>query len=309
MGNARWDNNDWDRYATTTSRQSRAANFTSKTMTSDYDPKTIRIRESVDSDANPNSTPIIVALDDTGSMGEIPQRLVQGKLGTLMEELLARRPVPDPHLMFMAVGDVLFDRAPLQVTQFEADIRIADQLRALYLEGGGGGNGCESYHLPWYFAASKVKADAAIKRQRKGYLITVGDEEIPDALTPDQIARVFGPDDVPQAPLSLKELLGMAEQNFHVFHIMVEQGSHYRAYGDRVREGWRDLLGERAIPLSDYDHLAEVIVALIQFTEQRYVSAAAAVATWQGPAAKTIGHALHALTVRPDADAGGLVRL
>ncbi|MBE1162299.1 hypothetical protein [Dyella acidiphila] len=169
MGSARWNPADWDRYAATTSTKSRDAIFASRGMNSAFDPKTITMRESVDSDVNPQSTPLIVALDVTGSMGTIPEALIKGSLGTFIEEVYSRKPVTDPHLMFMGVGDAFFDRAPLQVTQFEADLRIAEQLAAMFLEGGGGGNNSESYHLPWYFAGLRTKIDSMAKRHKKGY--------------------------------------------------------------------------------------------------------------------------------------------
>ena len=71
--------------------------------------------------------------DVTGSMGMIADALARKGLGTMVEEILARKPVSDPHIMCMGIGDVLYDRAPLQVTQFEADIRIAEQLEKLWL--------------------------------------------------------------------------------------------------------------------------------------------------------------------------------
>src|SRR5690349_18164246 len=192
MGSARWNPSDWDRYAATTSTKSRDAIFASRTMNPAFDPKNISLRESVDSDLNPQSTPLIVALDVTGSMGTIPEALIKGSLGTFISEVYSRKPVTDPHLMFMGVGDAFFDRAPLQVTQFEADLRIAEQLASIYLEGGGGGNASESYHLPWYFAGLRTKIDSMAKRHTKGYLFTVGDEEVPPPLTVSQARAVFG---------------------------------------------------------------------------------------------------------------------
>ena len=56
-------------------------------------------------------------------------------LNTLLEEIYSRKPISDPHVMIMGIGDVeMHDKAPLQVTQFEADIRLAEQLENIFLE-------------------------------------------------------------------------------------------------------------------------------------------------------------------------------
>ena len=305
MGSARWSPDDWAGYTTTTTKgKDRATVFASRHLSADLDPSKIAVRESVDSPANPNSTPIIVALDVTGSMGEIPHQLIQGNLGTLMEELLERKPVSDPHLMFMGVGDVVHDRAPLQVTQFEADIRIAEQLREIYIEQGGGNNNCESYNLPWFFAAMKTSIDSVAKRNKKGYLFTIGDEQPPGDLTQDQQVRVFGHS--AERGFSNTELLELAERNYHVFHIVVEQGSHFRSYGDRVMATWTQLLGQRVIRLSDYKRLAEVIVSTIQATEG--ADHDSVVGSWSGDTSLVVARAIAGLPATGTAG-GGLVRL
>ena len=123
MGNARWSSRDWDNYSTTyTKGKSQREIFNSSAMKPSMDPTKITVRESCDSTANPQSTPIILALDVTGSMGMIATQLAREGLGTLVEEILKRKPVTDPHIMVMGVGDVECDRAPLQVTQFEAGL-------------------------------------------------------------------------------------------------------------------------------------------------------------------------------------------
>ena len=153
MGTARWDPADWKAYAGATKGRSTSAIFGRRALHDALDPRRIPLRESRDSAKNPRSTAIICALDVTGSMGMIADALARQGLGTLVEEILRRKPVSDPHVMCMGVGDATCDQAPLQVTQFEADIRIAEQLQELWLEKGGGGNCFESYDLPWYFAA------------------------------------------------------------------------------------------------------------------------------------------------------------
>ena len=156
MGAGRFSPDDWDAFTTTrTAGKSTAAVF-SHGLNPHLDPRNIKngIRESRDSDANPASTAIIIGLDVTGSMGLIADAIAREGLKTLFTEIYDRQPVRDPHILFMGVGDALCDTAPLQVSQFEADIRIADQLVDLWLESGGGANACESYTLPWYFGVA-----------------------------------------------------------------------------------------------------------------------------------------------------------
>lgn len=140
MGYSRWDASDWRGHSAGLHGLRRDEVFGGRSLHPDLDPSRAGVRESRDSKLNPESNPVIVALDVTGSMGMIAEVIARDGLGTLVEEMLVRQPVSDPHLMFMGVGDVCSDRAPLQVTQFEADIGIARQLQRIWLEGGGGGD-------------------------------------------------------------------------------------------------------------------------------------------------------------------------
>ena len=225
------------------------------------------MRESRDSADNPNSTPIIVAIDVTGSMGMIADVLARDGLGTLFQEILDRKPITDPHLMFMAVGDANCDEAPLQVSQFEADNRIVEQLTQIFLEHGGGGNNFESYNFPWWFAANRTVHDSIIKRAKRGYLFTVGDEEAPADLTIDQIERFIGAK--PERKQSSAEMLADAQRSYDVFHIIIEEGDYARSHKDRVIESWSKILGQHVIRLSDHKKLAETIVSTIEVVEGR----------------------------------------
>lgn len=240
--------------------------FTSRVMKDYLNPRGVLLRESRDSDQNPESTPIILGVDVTGSMGIIADRLVRSGLGTLAEGILDRQPVSNPHIMVMGIGDVFCDSAPLQVTQFEPDIRIVEQLTDVFLEGGGGGNSFESYDLPWYFAGQRTSIDSFEKRGKKGYLFTIGDElPPPNGLTSEQIKMVFGNDD--QCDYNATELLAMAEEKYNVFHIIVEQGNYARRDLKNVQGKWRELLGGRAILLSNYNYISEIIIAVMEVSE------------------------------------------
>ena len=292
MGYGRFTSTDWDSFtAHRTAGRGRDDVF-SRGLRAAMDPRLLAagVRESRDSPDNPQSTPVIVGLDVTGSMGMIAEAIARQGLRTLFEAIYDRQPVPDPHVMFMGIGDAACDQAPLQVSQFEADIRIAEQLVDLWLEGGGGGNRSESYTLPWLFAALHTATDASSKRGRKGYLFTIGDEEPPVVLTAGEQRRVLGHG---QRNLSTPELLRLASRQWEVFHIIVEQGSHCRTGNlDRVVRQWTGLLGQRALRLADYTRLPEVIVSAMQVNEGGSPDDVAA--SWGGGTAAAVRHAMGA---------------
>ncbi len=315
MGGDPWQATAWTDYSSSVASKPREEIFSDKMVTHEdprksFDPGAIALRESRDSDNHPRSTPVIVALDVTGTMGDIPDLLVRDGLGTFVNETLEREPVEDPQVMFMAVGDIDVDRAPLQVTQFESDIKIAEQLGQLYLEGGGGGNHHESYTAPWYFAATRTSTDSFEKRGKKGYLVTVGDEECPDFLTRAQIKKVFG-DDVP-GDIPARALFDQVSQQYEVYHVVIEQGSYASRHLERVLDTWHAAIGkERVLQVSDYRKLPEVLVSAIEVHEGRNHDAVAK--SWSGNTALVVADAIRhmpAVAGRPGRGArGDLVKL
>ncbi|EEV8377767.1 VWA domain-containing protein, partial [Escherichia coli] len=269
MGTSRWDDSAWVSHTSSVKTKTREEIFSSSHMLEKFDPKKITVRESRDSALNPNSNAIIVALDVTGSMGINAEQLARNGLGVMVEEIIKRKPVSDPHVMCMGIGDVKYDSAPLQVTQFEADITIAEDLKNIYLEGGGGGNCFESYNLAWYFAALNTSIDCYEKRGKKGYLFTLGDEEAPEDLLASEIRKVFGNQETKD--YTSEQLLNMASKMYHVYHIVVKQGSHARHYFDDVMKSWKELLGQRVLVLEKNEDLAEVIVSTIEVNEGRAI--------------------------------------
>lgn len=267
MGGGTFDPKAYRAFTSTTIGKSTDQVYTSRAIHKNLDPKGVKVRESRDSVDNPNSTPLIVGLDVTGSMGILADVIAREGLGTLFTGILERKPISDPHVMFMAIGDANCDQAPLQVSQFEADKRIIEQLTQIYLEHGGGGNSFESYNLPWYFGAFHTVHDSMEKRGKRGYLFTVGDEEAPKALTRDQIKRFIG-DDI-EAELSPLETLQLAQRLYDVYHVVIEEGSHARVHRTEVLNSWEAMLGQKVIRLADHKRLAETIVSAIEVAEGR----------------------------------------
>lgn len=301
MGGGTFDSHAYASFSASTPGKSTHEVYTSRSIKKELDPLGVKIRESRDSADNPNSTPLIVALDVTGSMGSLADVIARKGLGTLFEGILDRKPISDPHIMFMGIGDANHDRAPLQVSQFEADKRIIEQLAMLYLEGGGGSNNFESYNLPWYFAAFHTVHDSMLKRGKRGYLFTVGDEQVPGDLTKAQIKAICGDDS--QGVPSTKELLELAQRNYDVYHIVIAEGNYARFHLDQVMDGWKALLGQHVILLKDHTKLAETIVSAIEVAEGR--DAHASVKGWGAGAGVVLEAVAHLPSRKPIPALGG----
>jgi hypothetical protein len=222
------------------------------------DPKGVKFRESRDSAAHPNSLSIVFALDVSGSMGAIPNLLARKHLPSFMKNLMDAG-IPDPQLMFMAIGNAYADKAPLQAGQFESSEKEMDQwLTHMYLEGGGGGVG-ETYELAMYFAAEHTQMDCVQKRNKKGYFIMTGDEPAFEKVSQKHIKSVIG-DDVPE-DLPLKQVLQRLEKSFEVFFLIPDQGRRgYEAF-------WRNYLGNRVICMDAPEDTCSVAAGLVALNE------------------------------------------
>jgi hypothetical protein len=240
-------------------------------------------------------------------MGMISDTMARKGVPTTVTELYARKPGGmDPHILCAAIGDVeAGDRAPLQITQFEADLRIAKQLEKFYLEGGGGGNSYESYALAWYFAANFTSIDCMEKRGKKGYLFTIGDELPTPYLNAEDIETVFG--SRPQKKrIEIADLLTAVSRSYEVFHVVVEEGSAARANPKATVNAWREVLGQRVISLSDHTKLPEVLVSAIEIAEGKNHKDVAS--SWDGSTSVVVANAIRGLKTSKST-ASGLVTL
>lgn len=259
----------------------------------DLDPKKFSIRESVDGDDNPESTPVIIGLDVTGSMSPVLDSMARKGLKTICEEIYNRNPVTNPHICSLGIGDVECDRAPFQATQFEADIRIFEQLEKLFLEGGGGGNDHESYILAWYFARYRTKTDSFAKRGRKGFIFTIGDEDITPVLKAEYLRRFMGGED--NRDLDPQELFDITFPEWNIFHVIIKEGFNARRRFDDVKKSWDDVIGvQRVIPLDDHTKAGEVIVSAMEIATGKAVGDV--VSSWDGDTSIVVSSAVESLS-------------
>ena len=231
--------------------------YTSRHLDPALDPKGVKFRECCDSDEHPNTIPIILGLDVTGSMGSACAAVAR-QLDKIITGLYSD--VKDVEFMVMGIGDFAYDDAPLQVSQFESDVRICDQLGKIWFEGGGGGNSFESYTSAWYFGLNHTKLDCW-SRGKKGIIITMGDEPLNPYLPGRAFKRIFGYD---SQDIDTVELYKQVTEKFDVYHIIItdREGSAWR-YLERDKETWGKLLDGQHLFAKKSDELPEVIKDIV----------------------------------------------
>jgi hypothetical protein len=220
----------------------------------------VKLRESRDSAAHPTSLSIAFALDVTGSMGKIPEFLARRELPTFMRALLDGG-VRDPQVLFVAVGDANSDRAPLQVGQFESSEREMDQwLTWMFLEGGGGGQGSESYELALYWVARHTAIDCFEKRRKRGYLFMTGDENPYPLVSRAHVKKLTG--DELEDDLKIAAVVDELQRRYEPFFLIPDQ-----ARRPKCERAWRDLLGDHVICMDDAEDTCRVAAGLVGLAE------------------------------------------
>ena len=233
--------------------------FKARTIDPALDPKNV-IRECCDSDEHPNTLPVILALDVTGSMGDAAVEVAK-KLNVIMTKLYEK--ISDVEFMVMGIGDLAYDDCPIQASQFESDIRIAEQLDKIYFEFGGGGNSFESYTAAWYFGSRHTKLDC-LNRGRKGIIITMGDEQLNPylPLKGRRSGLMEATGDNLQSDVETKDLYDEASQKFNIYHLDVSHGYRWDKE-DEIEKSYKKYLDDIHFRKVTMDSIANEIVDII----------------------------------------------
>ncbi|MBC5688124.1 VWA domain-containing protein [Mediterraneibacter sp. NSJ-55] len=269
MGSGTWTREAYATYSVTkgmsvdslgeiTGSYSNQEMFKSRHLDVALDPCNV-IRECCDSDEHPNTLPVILALDVTGSMGQTAVEVAK-KLNTIMTELYKK--VTDVEFMIMGIGDLAYDASPIQASQFESDIRIAEQLDKLYFEFGGGGNNYESYTAAWYFGARHTKLDCW-NRGKRGIIITMGDERLNPYLpirgTRSGLEASTG--DKLQSDVETKDLYEETIQKFDIYHLDVNHRSGWDSEG--IEASFKEYLDDKHFRRVNLNNIADEIIDII----------------------------------------------
>lgn len=288
MGYGSYNSSDWSKLRKSKNMDNTKSEneiFTRRSIDPRFDPKFIAKREARDSEDHPNSTPIILGLDVTGSMGYLSNQIARTSLNETMLKLYSTNAIEDPSLLFAAYGDCN-DEGVLQVTQFESDIRIAEQLMELWLENGG--NGKVTPTLLWHFAGTRTSLDADEKHGKKGFLITIGDDAEcrNDEYSDAAFKRIFPGETVKSAKAMLEE----AQKKFEVLHIALSNS------GTSIPDTFEKLVPGHVIAMDkqDVEFLPEVIISSMQIVNG--VDKAQSINQWSELARPVVANALKNLT-------------
>jgi hypothetical protein len=227
----------------------------------------LEVREGRDSQEHPNSNAIMIALDVSGSMGRVV-RAIHQDLPQLFKLLLGREYIPHPQILFAAFAHAAINQVPLQIGQFESDNRMDENLENMIIGGrlAGGGEPGESSELMFYLAARHTSIDCWEKRQHKGYLFIITDEEASGQMVKkDEVHRFISPRLKENVPLD--RMIAEAGEKYHIF-VVIPSGTTGGS-SSSVTEFWKSALGpQRVIQLDDPEYVSEVMALAIGLTER-----------------------------------------
>jgi hypothetical protein len=114
MGSGSWSSSTYKAFADSYTKKSREEIFHQRSLHEEMDltKSKTHIRESRDSEEHPESLPVFIALDETGSMGSIPDKMIRDYLPKLMDSIIDSIGVKHPQILFMGVGDHECDYCP-----------------------------------------------------------------------------------------------------------------------------------------------------------------------------------------------------
>lgn len=223
-------------------------------------------------------TPIVLAIDVTGSMGDWA-RILYDKFPMFFGQLTLHGYCEDPVVSIAGVGDAAYDTAPLQISAFDRGVAIDGLISKLFIEGGGGSNSEESYDLAchYYASPSLVTLPPAGGRSKPFFFMT-GDEFLYRSVNPVFVDQWIGDagsqglGDSSGDPWSLAGLFAALSARYEVFLL---KKTHASATAEpEIRKQWEDLIGpSRVIVLDNPRAIVDVMLGLISMcTGERRLS-------------------------------------
>jgi len=236
----------------TFSRSATAVSTGVRNIADILDPRKLKngMRESCFAPGFNDATPIIVALDGTGSMEHVPHDM-QKQLPKLIDMITEKGISDHPNVMFMMFGDerATPPDAAFQMSQFEIGSKeLLTALNEMIIPGNGGGNNGEAYHLAFYAAANHTRIESFERDGAKGYFFLIEDEQpfydsgdpAVHGTTPALAKEVFG--DRIQSEIPMLESVRKTCERYHVF--VIRPGHTNHGTNKSIKKMWQKLLSD-----------------------------------------------------------------
>jgi len=201
-------------------------------------------------------SPLVYAFDVTGSMGDLP-KIIWDKMPMIAGQIKMQKYLDDTMISLSAIGDVISDRAPIQICDFSKLKSLDEWLERLWLESRGGGQGKESYEFTAYFYARLYDMQNA----KTPIFLFTGDEGFREQLPAKELEEHFGgKHETVSAENVFKELKNKFKNNVFLIH---------KTYGDEredefIIKQWQKVLGEEnVILLKNKLAIADVTLGVI----------------------------------------------
>jgi len=206
--------------------------------------------------------PIWSGFDGTGSMGENAARAhaALGEINAMLDGIRGRY---NPQLATSVIQDVDDEHPVFQMSQFETDDRIAEQIRLL-IPDHNGGDAPEDYQLGLAYLMMATHTDISDFYGLKGYGMVVGDQIGREKVSVESVNHHLG--HKLQSAMSTKSVGHQLLPKWHIFYVHV--GSGDGGERDFATKWWDEILGKgRTVVVPDPNLLAEVQAGLIYVCE------------------------------------------
>lgn len=199
-------------------------------------------------------SPIIIVLDVTGSNINFA-RVVYDKLPMFYGQIEQKGYLKDFDIAICAVGDAYTDSYPLQIGNFAKGIELDSWLEKIVLEGGGGGQGKESYELAAYYLLKNTQFVPG----SEPIIFFIGDESPYPTVNTSQ-AENFGigscKDDIEPFSLLRKKV------NDNVFMLLNKYCG--RKFESDITSCWTSLLApEHVIKIQEEKSIVDLMLGII----------------------------------------------
>jgi hypothetical protein len=203
-----------------------------------------------------STNPVVMAIDVTGSMAEWPAEIFD-RLPLFYQTLSQYR--DDLEVSFAAIGDANSDSYPLQVNDFGKGVSLEDNIKAIFPEGGGGGQISESYELFGHYIAEHCNTPKATSP----FLFIFGDEKFYNQIDPSQVRHFIG--DTIEAPLDSEAMWKGLMQRFNLYLLHKPYGhGNDSATDTAVKEHWAKVLGpQRIIELPSKERAVDIAMGIV----------------------------------------------